>query len=340
MGILVLMHRMKLAVSVGLFFLVLTFISGRASPTYAQLSDKDAYCIRVFQKINQEIRWGYVRPQTRERVIQYFYDQKIPAQDRAKKIFAAVVSDRIKLLPKKEAKAVQKFLLKNVYLDYQESGSPAFAGFFNESPPNKKEIVLSLPVDLRDTIIEYTMLTHELEHYIQSLAIARKPITRHKSTAELITHFVDFTYEKEVGAMLSEFEYLNVIPQEERKKLVQSVTAHPELFEPDTQELIINLLDHGSTTPMEHVEFQHQKGRYDRDSLIRNNYDSFWLGALIFLSGSTDSMAVEAIGQQVSQIKKVCKELTEQKKNRSRSAESVDKKRDLLPFCSHVRSSS
>lgn len=334
------MKLVKLAISVGIFFLTVILIRGE-NPTYAQSPDRGSYCVRVFQELNREIRSGYVTPQTRERVTQYFYDQKIPAQDRAKKIFAAVVSDRIKLLPKKEAKAVRKFLLKNVFQDYQESGSPAFAGFFNSSPPDKKEIVVSLPVDLRDTIIEYTMLTHELEHYIQSLAIARKPITRRHSTAELVTHFVDLTYEKEVGAMLSEFEYLNAIPQEERKKLVQSVINHPKLFEPDTQELILNLLDHGSTTPMEHVVFQHQKGRYDRDSLLWNNYDSFWLGALIFLSGSTDSMAVEAITQQLSQIKKVCEELTEQKKARLQTLESVDsvrKVRDLLPLCLRARS--
>lgn len=296
----------------------------------AQDSNKSSYCVGVFQKINDEIRFGYVSPKTRERVTQYLNDKKVPAKDRAKKIFYEVISDRIKLLPKKEGQIVKNFLLDHVVLDHQESGSPVFAGFFDESHYGKKEIIISIPIDLSDTIIEYTLLTHELEHYIQSLAISHSPMGIDKSSIESVTHFVDFKYEKEVGAMLSEFEYLNVIPPENRNQLAQSIKENPSLFDEDTTQFLQSILNFHGTTPMEYVKKQHAIGRYDRESIRLSQYQQFFIGGLILASGPSDSIATLNIKKVLLQTQQACDRLSESENSDSKP---VYNKKDLLRLC-------
>lgn len=286
-----------------------------------RLSDRASYCVEIFRAINDEIRSGYVSPQTRERVVQLFHDKKVPPEKRARKIFAQIVSDRLKLLSKKESKIIRNFLGKNIFYDYQESGSPVFAGFFDEDWPNKKEIILSLPVDLKDTIVEYTLLTHELEHVIQSLIVQRNKFGKHRYDVERLTHFVDVKYEKELGAMLSEFEYFNSIPFDIRKRVLSATQSHPEFFDPDTAKLISILLDNESKNPMDHVKRQHESGRYDRASIQASQDEALFFGSLIFLGGATESDALKKIAQQLTEVKEACEKIVE-----------LDKK-DLLPLC-------
>lgn len=312
-----------------LFFLTI-ILSIDLTLISAQGAEHPGRCVRIFREMNHEIQSGYVTPQTKERVLQFFHDKKIPPEKRAKRIFAQIVSDRLKLLSKKEAKLVRNFLRKNIFQDYQESGSPLFAAFFDQDWPDKKEIVLSLPVDLRDTIIEYTVLTHELEHYIQSLAIARDSSLKKQKATEMLTHFVDIKYEQEVGAMLSEFEYLNSIPLEIKQSIVQTIATQPETFEPDTAEFLLMLLGTQKLTPMEHVQHQHQIGRYDRKSLEQLQDQPLWFGSLAFLAAPTEPMAIETISQHISKIHEVCQQLTEKEKSHSHS---LGTKKNLLLLC-------
>lgn len=313
-----------------IFGLISFFVSWSLFSLIALGSDHPSYCVRVYRALNEEIRYGYVSPQTRERVLQFFYDKKIPPKNRARKIFAHIVSDRLNLLSKNEAKKVRNFLRKNIFYDDQEPGSPIFAGYFDQEELGNREIVLSLPVDLRDTIVEYTILTHELEHVIQTQVIEREEIGKLRYSTERITHFVDVKYEKELGAMLSEFEYLNSIPQEIKQKLVKSVQIHPELYDSDTAEFLLILLDAPSKTPLEHVQHQHQSGRYDRASIRESEQQTFWFSSLVFITAPTEPLALSTISQRLTEIKKTCQRLREQEKS---APETLGTQKILLHLC-------
>lgn len=257
--------------------------------------------------MNQEIREGFVSPQTRQRVAEYFSDKSLDPRDRARMAFIAVVSDRLLLLPKKEAKKVQEFLEKRVVRSYHDS--PGNIHAFLHEPPFSKKIILNLPELIQETTMEYGILIHELEHYIQNRAVTWSIPLAYKNFFEKVDHFVDYTYEREIGAMIAEFEFMSAIPIEVRRATVQTITHHSELFSKKTADLLISLLDLYSRTPMEHVERQHMRGRYNRSAVEKLRDRLLKKQAMILLSAPSESLAVIAIRDQIHEMKGVCQGL-------------------------------
>jgi|GEM_PF-2990295 len=264
-------------------------------------------CVRIFQQINREIQGGFVNPETKQRVAEYFSDATLHPKERARRAFVAVVSDRLSLLPKNEAKKVQEFLKKRVFRNYSDSAGSIRA--YLHEPIFEKKIMLSLPELIQETTMEYGILIHELEHYIQNRAATRTIPLAYQNFFEKVDHFVDYTYEREVGAMIAEFEFMNTIPIEVRRATVQTISRNSGFFSKKTRDLLISLLDLYSQTPLEHVERQHLRGRYSRSAIEKLRDRLLRKQSLILLSAPSESLAVIAIRDQINELKEVCERL-------------------------------
>lgn len=119
----------------------------------AQSMEKATYCVQIFQKLNDEIQLGYIHPLTKEKVDEYFSDRTLTPQERASKAFIAVTSDRLKILPKKDADTVIRFFEEGVVRNYVRSAN-LINGTFSDIPFQKYKILISVPENFLEDIIE------------------------------------------------------------------------------------------------------------------------------------------------------------------------------------------
>lgn len=241
-----------------LFALLTTF---PIQAIHAQPNKKDPYCVIVFKKMNKELSQGYVKTETQQRIANYFFDETLSPKERARMTFLAVLSDRMSLLKKNEAAEVEKFLKEKVFISYNDL--EFFYGGFISNPTVEKHIMMSVPEALNNTIFEYAVLVHELEHYIQELVATRPIFGSFKHILNRTQHYVGVTYESEIGAMMSEFEFMNSIPREKRLDALEYIKKNRHLFNRDTLHLLVSILALHNHTPTDYVETQHRGGRYD-----------------------------------------------------------------------------
>lgn len=236
---------------------------------YAKSEKKEPYCVQVYRKINEELKLGYVKPETKEKIAGYFFDETLSPKERARKTFLAVLGDRIRLLNQNEAKDVVKFLKERVIVS--KNDSDIFYGGLVSQPRSvlsiEKQIVITLPEALSDTIFEYAILVHELEHYIQELVASRPALGSFKLVLDKSHHYVDVTYEAEMGAMMSEFEFMSSIPRENRITALEYVKKNKNLFDHETLNLLISILALHHETPIDYVHAQQLGGRYDKEMI-------------------------------------------------------------------------
>jgi len=105
----------------------------------------------------------------------------------------------------------------------------------------------------------------------------------------------DFNYEREKGAMMVEFEFMNSIPMSARYEVFQEISQNKNIFEPETLKVLYLLLVPNSTTPLDHVAFQHRVGRYNKKSIEAHYQETYRKALVLISSAAAPLMTIKAI---------------------------------------------
>lgn len=285
-------------------FILLLLASKILAPS-VQANENGTFCVQLFKEMNQQIELGFVLSQTQRKIAAYFTDATLTPQERAAKVFEAVVSDRIRLLAEPEAQQVMRFLKERVIRKYNETGKLISAEFI-DGLISKSKIQLNIPIEIRNSILEYTILIHELEHYIQTLAVSHSAQGKWNLFFSNLVDFVDLHYEREKGAMLVEFEFMNSIPMSARYEVFQEISQNESVFESNTLKILYLLLAPNGTTPLDHVAFQHSVGRYNKKN-IEADYQQIYRGVLLLISSAAAPLitmkAIQDLHNKCSNLK-------------------------------------
>lgn len=279
-----------------------------------QTIQSTTHCIATFKKMNHQLESDPIQPETRSKIVEYFLDDSLTPELRAKKAFNAVVSDRIRLLSKKNADMVSRFLTNRVTRFYQKEGT-FVSGIFVEGLFQKKQIMLELPEKFRESILEYAILTHELEHYIQNLSTTDKLAGEARLFIDSLTNPADHTYERELGAMMAEFHFMKSIPLETRKAAKNEVMLYRFHLEKSSLEFLLSLLDVEKDEVSGYLEKQHLLGRYDRKAVeilakdIRSSNSDIKTKALFMISAYSVIPAGMAINSGYRELNKFCRQI-------------------------------
>lgn len=298
-------------------------------PVSAQDQEKVTHCVALFRRMNHEIKTGYVQLDTRMRIAEVFSDETLSPQQRAKNAFDVVVSDRIGLLTKGDAEQVKKFLNERVMRNYQVNGRYVDGGFF-DSPLVNKKIKIHLPQNFSESIIEYAMLTHELEHYIQTRVASKGFAGGMRLFVDSLNHFVDHKYEREMGAMIAEFNFMKALPLEIRKNAQKEVMLYRFNLSKGSLDLLLSMLDVEQFDVSSYIQKQHESGRYNRNSFIafeqsmQLKYGDLKTQMVLLIGGYGSIPTMMGLSKIWSEIKQWCGgQLSEEKERRGLSVEAL-----------------
>ncbi len=229
-------------------------------------------CALLYRDISRTISKGYVGPEAKRQIAEIFENEAFNSEEKARKVFERVVNERIRLLTPPVAAEIRKLLEQNVQRTYYSEGKHFFGKFYRNKEEGNNSgqdmVKLVIPQNFRGTIIEYALLTHELEHGIQE-AIVRDQLSPGFNLQDFLKSLWDLEYHRfhhEVGAMLSEFEYLQSIPQETRHSLIEEIRSSP-LLEENSKRMRLRWMELNATKPGTHVRSEHLAGRYSKEQI-------------------------------------------------------------------------
>lgn len=127
-----------------------------------------------------------------------------------------------------------------------------------------------------------------------------------KLLIDSFTNFSEHNYHREFGAMLAEFQFLDSVSLEIRKKARE-----------ETLKLLLLLLDVEATDPLQYIEKQHHSGRYDKASLkkiqqnVEEKHSSFKMQLFVLGASYGDIPGVLAVSKAMTEIKSACEKLAD-----------------------------
>lgn len=333
--------RSKLKVSV--LFPKTTFFTALLLPLTgilisARANEKIPDCIQIFRQMNETLQSSYITASTLEKVRALFDDSSLSPKERGEKAFQAVVEDRLQLLDPQEARLVLKFLKSHVFRVPVDSIN-GINGSFSAPAFSPKKITLTLPKEYQESIVEYAILSHELEHYIQYSLATKTLSDRLGFFFDSLDHLADIKYEREIGAMLSEFQFLNTLPPRMIQEARNEIIHHLEELHPSTLQFLLLLFSAAESTPVEYIQRQHQARRYDRASL-KAMYPALskssigtkrWAHTFALSYGSI--LGVRAVFEGISEVKEFCSDF---RQRISKTKDLPSGKAALLQICQRL----
>lgn len=243
--------------------LFLFFLLGLYSPgALASRSDVAHECVAIYRDLNRTISRGYVTLQSQAKLEALFAREDLSTLDQLDEAFQIVWQDRLALLPPDIRREAEEILHKHTNRTYRPGGGTLFGGATTEL--ERMTVILHMPISFQGTIVEYAILTHELEHIIQELVVRKQlrvpvaSIYLRDSADALVRAY----YGREVGAMLAESEFLRHIPEGERARVLAFVKS-TELLDPTSKEFAAIMLMESWRQPAAFVRRMHEEGRYD-----------------------------------------------------------------------------
>lgn len=228
-------------------------------------------CKKLIIHANKKISRSFLRPEAKTEISRILRSR---SKNKEKEIFEIVLKERLAIVPNPFPSAGSGLsarvmdLLKNRRRTRPSRQISAVYTQANHWGASDNSIEILLPEYLIGSPLEYAMALHEVEHAIQqgttfdqSIAQFPNDLRQYRPTER---NWADEEYQREVGAMLVEFEYLNIFPKKQRMELVRKIKADPHLSDEAKKDFSLILGFDAALNPYELVTLMHANGIYSR----------------------------------------------------------------------------
>lgn len=242
-----------------IFFLFSFIISFQA------FSNIPKSCVDIIRDLNKKAKHSYISPMAQIEINHLFSKQK-DSSFFAQKLFEIVLRERVHGV----SDGIKKKLNALLRTKIKRSNEPGIS--FYKLEADTVYIHNDFP-NIEPNYIYYASLIHEIEHAIQYYVLREKfPAL---NTSELDT--VALRTQQEIGAMFLEYDYIRLVPENEKRKALEEVRKNLSSQNSDADKKYFEtLLSHSYAKPIEYIKANQRKGRYSVES-IEKFFESFGL---------------------------------------------------------------
>jgi hypothetical protein len=154
----------------------------------------------------------YLKEAETSQIAKIFSDTSLSEADQAEKAFQVYFEARLGHLSESEQELLRK-KLRNIHVELTDA-------YINGAVHRVSgEVTLRIPEKYSESLVKYTLLSHELEHSIQIAKLDRNVMPHFSLKPKLNRRFEYESFLAELGAMKSEAEWVNAIPESVKAKM-------------------------------------------------------------------------------------------------------------------------
>jgi hypothetical protein len=172
--------------------------------------------LKFLREVITPIHHELMSPEDLALIERWFADEAMTKNDAARKSFELYLGKRFQFLPDE----VQEKVLRIYNHRYHFENT---AQIDSEYRPIFHEIIGRYPKEMRGTIGQYFIDSHELEHAIQEASTGLKGQWSRLRTKT--PQFYAQRFEEEYGAMVAEWNYIRAIPRSVRDQMLQDLKS-------------------------------------------------------------------------------------------------------------------
>lgn len=222
-------------------------------------------CVDIIRDLNKRAKDSYITP-IAQMEIKLLFSKEKDSSFFAQKLFEIVLRERLHSVSDGIKKKLNNLIRKKIKL----SNEPGIS--FYKLEADTIYIHNDFP-KVEPNYIYYASLIHEIEHAIQYYVLQEKFPTL--NTSELDT--VALRTQQEIGAMFLEYDYIRLVPENEKRKALEEVRKNLSPQNSDTDKKYFETLLSGNyAKPIEYIKANQRKGRYSVES-IEKFFESFGL---------------------------------------------------------------
>lgn len=214
-------------------------------------------CVSILKSLYESIKVDFTSAAERKLIADAF--STVSDREAAKTAFEIYLRNRTKKLSPELSKQVSDVVEKRNYSTYPSNSLYVYF---------EKYIHLGLMPKWRESILEYQILAHELEHFIHDRAAWEQGVVVIGALRSKNFH-IPATFLSELGAMTAEWQYINTIPLEARYRLIDSIDNAIDVYRPD---IMIRFLKSGSMKRPAYIKNEWANDRYSLDGFRHNRY--------------------------------------------------------------------
>ena len=215
-------------------------------------------CIDIVRDLNKKAKESYIHLLTFLE-IEKIFNENTSASHRAQKLFDLVLRDRITTLSPEIKNKIKQLLKKRVL-----SNKDTSVTFYNQET-DTIHLKNDFP-EIEPSYIYYASFIHEVEHALQNYLL-------HEKFPTLNTNESDTTAlrtQQEIGAMFLEYDYIRLIPANEKKKALEEAKKNTTSLTSDSDKKYFETLLAGTySKPIEYIKANQKNGRYSVESIER-----------------------------------------------------------------------
>jgi hypothetical protein len=244
--------------------LIVLLASSFSQNTNADQSGCAVKMREAIQALNADTQGMLISDEERSEIEKIFRDPE-------KRLFAAgyvfdlLMEKRLALLPSQDADKIREIIQKAKVKPSSRLRkwlilSPRLTGSYELK---SQSVTILRPESYRGSIVEFFMKTHEIEHAIQGLVVAKAIGKSSLNYFERLLTLFDskLLFIEEAGAMQAEWQYLQTIPLEIKRSISEEIRKNPRISKSD-RAVISRILLSDEETADQHLQIQRKAGRY------------------------------------------------------------------------------